>query len=1453
MVAHDGAAFLPRTLDALEAQTRRPDRLVAVDAGSSDSSADMLAIATPDVVRVDARTGFGDAVAAALAAAGENRQPEGISGLPAEWVWLLHDDSAPAPDALRRLVETVDSGPSIGIAGCKQVSWTDGRRLLDVGFTTSVLGTRVTGVDVDDYDQGQLDHRSDVLAVATPGMLVRRDLWDRLGGPDPALADARIDLDLCRRAHLAGERVVVVPQAVMAHAEATASGLRADAAGAVAWARRDRRAAVHLRLASAPLLLLPFLLVWLGAAAVTRALARLTLRQPDRAMAELTAYLLAAGRPIAWIRARRRARKGRRMSRREYRRLLAGTRPALRQRRDRLSSYLLAQEEAWARPAPGSVAARAGRTGFVARSGTSDGRPQDDRVVDVREQPVPAVPADVAAPEVIDEIRFDDERDRPRRRAGLRIGLSVAVLTGAAGLVALRVLLRGTGTPVGDALIPAPARAADLWSLGLSGWRPTGLGLSAVADPFDLVLALLSWPFAGSTRVATEFLLLAALPLASLAAWWAAAAVTRSRALRAWAALVWAAAPSLVLAVTAGRLAAIVAHLMLPLTALALSRAVGLGPADPVPRTPGAAGAPVRRRASLAAASGAGLALTVLIAAAPALAPLALFAVLLLALTARAGRRLLVWTVAVPATLLLPWWTAVVSDPRLLLAEPGGAGAVRSGSTAWAALLWPADPAVINDGPAHRAAGLVADLTGVGDAGQWLRGLAVVVVVPPLLLGLTALLGRRRRRTAVRAWLMALAALGTAVVIPVADTRRSSEGLLHGWPGPAVSLLLLALLVAALGHLDGAAGRLRRRSIGVRHWSAVAVGTLAVLTPLLVLTSWAADGWTGGADRWVHRADPVVLPAVAAAEANGPAATRTLTVQPTRDGVRWALYRTGGPETGQESAASLTPSAAAARAAADAPVLTAIGGLLSGSGPDQRARFADLDIGSVLLLTGRPADPAAADAAVDALDVAPGLVRVSNSDGKVLWRVELAASGSGGASAEDASGTVPPPNRPARVRVLSGSGDLLATVPAPGVDFTARLGEGEADRQLVLSERADSGWTATLDGTELTPALHAGWAQAFELPRTGGTLVVRHVDTAGTAGPALDLTRLGVLGLALLAAVPLPRRRPRLLPPPKSWRSQQPVPMPAGSTGRRVRRPGDAPDRPRGGETRSGVVGPDNSGQAYAQHQARMADLARSLALEAADADDPMADRPSRRRRRAARQAAEALAAEGVPAREAVTKAIVDGEPAAAEKRERPTPPAKPTEPQPDTEPPPDASPMVEGDAGPVTTAGAGADTEPSPDASSSTETGAAATAEPDTDTELSPDASSIIATEDEIGTDTGVAAGVGASEAGSHILRPLRGDSVRHLPPGPRVSRENEKSGAGETPAEPGDSRPSENPPKPAGLPDSAVTEPLNGDTASPLEARETGGESDRGTNRERGQEAGNDAPAGSGEEESS
>ena len=59
---HDGARWLPAVIEGIRAQTVTPERVVAVDTGSRDESADLLAAAFGEPVTAPAPTGFPAAV-----------------------------------------------------------------------------------------------------------------------------------------------------------------------------------------------------------------------------------------------------------------------------------------------------------------------------------------------------------------------------------------------------------------------------------------------------------------------------------------------------------------------------------------------------------------------------------------------------------------------------------------------------------------------------------------------------------------------------------------------------------------------------------------------------------------------------------------------------------------------------------------------------------------------------------------------------------------------------------------------------------------------------------------------------------------------------------------------------------------------------------------------------------------------------------------------------------------------------------------------------------------------------------------------------------------------------------------------------------------------------------------------------------------------------------------------
>ena len=290
LVTHDGAHWLPETLKALLTQSHPIDRLVAADTGSTDTGPAMLTevMGEGNLIALPPGTCYADAVAEAVthpAARIAVPAPDEVASTDrVEWIWLVHDDSAPAPDALERLLLTAEKHPPASILGPKLRDWYDRRILLEAGIAIDRAGRRETGLDPLEFDQGQHDTIREVMAVSTAGMLVRRDVWDELRGIDPAFGLFRDDVDFGWRAYAAGHRVLLAPDAVVFHAEAAARGARR-----VAYPADDRRSALLVLFANLPLSALALSLPFNVVASLLRAVFFATAKRPGAAGAELAA------------------------------------------------------------------------------------------------------------------------------------------------------------------------------------------------------------------------------------------------------------------------------------------------------------------------------------------------------------------------------------------------------------------------------------------------------------------------------------------------------------------------------------------------------------------------------------------------------------------------------------------------------------------------------------------------------------------------------------------------------------------------------------------------------------------------------------------------------------------------------------------------------------------------------------------------------------------------------------------------------------------------------------------------------------------------------------------------------------------------------------------------------------------------------------------------------------
>lgn len=500
VVGPSTSEHLSRTLRAVADGTRAPDRLnlVLLDDGDVDTRALEARGIDTTIIRSRAQTS-GEAYTAGLA--------------DSEWTWLLHADSAPAPDCLADLHRVCESSKMIAAAGPKQVGWDDPTELLEVGIRATRSGRRVPELDPGERDQGQFDTRDDVLAVGTAGMLLRTAALTDAGGFDPALGPFGDGLELSRRLRAAGHRVVVVPSAAVRHA-------RASFADTPHSFGRRRGSQMYTALQRAPLPVAPLLFLIYMILSPLRALARLAIKDTVRARGELWAALELLRRSRALLAARRRL--ARATVTRSYRSLEATHKDVVENR--------------------------------------SDIRKARREAAQLRSLP----PAHV-------------RREAAERRARTRASATALALLGLAlGLAGFAPHLSAFGLS-GGGLLPDDSSAGDLLRAATSSWTPAGDGHPGHLEPIWILAVPLTWlaGYGGGSLTEAIYLFFIAAPmLAGLAAFRASGMIASSPVLRFILGAVWAAAPPLLSSLAAGSAGAVLLHIVLPLLVASLARAV---------------------------------------------------------------------------------------------------------------------------------------------------------------------------------------------------------------------------------------------------------------------------------------------------------------------------------------------------------------------------------------------------------------------------------------------------------------------------------------------------------------------------------------------------------------------------------------------------------------------------------------------------------------------------------------------------------------------------------------------------------------------------------------------------------------------------------------------------------------------------------------------------------------
>lgn len=230
VITHNGKRHLKECFESLKKQTYKDFDAYLLDNASTDGSSDYVNKNFPwvKIIRFDKNYGFAE---------GYNRA---IKIVDTEYVALLNDDTKVDPKWLEELVKAIESDKTLFAVGSKILFYDRPEIINHAGAKMTPIGA---GFDVGfgEKDSPKFSVHKYVGAVCGAAMLMRKDIFEKLGGFDRDYFAYFEDLDLCWRAWLKGYKVMYVPTSIVYHKYGGSWGGRTSAQR-IYYATRNRLA-----------------------------------------------------------------------------------------------------------------------------------------------------------------------------------------------------------------------------------------------------------------------------------------------------------------------------------------------------------------------------------------------------------------------------------------------------------------------------------------------------------------------------------------------------------------------------------------------------------------------------------------------------------------------------------------------------------------------------------------------------------------------------------------------------------------------------------------------------------------------------------------------------------------------------------------------------------------------------------------------------------------------------------------------------------------------------------------------------------------------------------------------------------------------------------------------------------------------------------------------------------
>lgn len=208
VVTFNRADLLERMLEGLGRLERAPDAVLVVNNASTDHTRDVLERSTlPGLVAIHTTDNLGGAGGFHLGLRTAHEKGYDV-------MWLMDDDVVPAPDCLTRLLEA-DGSCLIAVREDRTGALVEKAALRFDLRNPLAIRPKTASVDSTYADRAAMPATVEVENVAFEGFLVRREVVDAIGLPDPSFFIFYDDVDFAIRARRAGFAIRAVRDAVL--------------------------------------------------------------------------------------------------------------------------------------------------------------------------------------------------------------------------------------------------------------------------------------------------------------------------------------------------------------------------------------------------------------------------------------------------------------------------------------------------------------------------------------------------------------------------------------------------------------------------------------------------------------------------------------------------------------------------------------------------------------------------------------------------------------------------------------------------------------------------------------------------------------------------------------------------------------------------------------------------------------------------------------------------------------------------------------------------------------------------------------------------------------------------------------------------------------------------------------------------------------------------------------